>query len=57
VLFNVAPKEYIKSGLLLPDLEGINTIEEQIFIACQKAGINPKKEKISIFKFTAKKYQ
>jgi len=55
-IFNVAPKAYIKSGLLLPDLDGVNTTEEQILIACQKAGINPKKEKISIFKFTAEKY-
>jgi AmmeMemoRadiSam system protein A len=47
----------IKSGLLLPDLEGIDTTEEQISIACQKAGINPLKEKIIIYKFSAKKYR
>lgn len=47
----------LKSGLLLPDLEGIDTVEEQISIACQKAGINPLKEQIIIYKFTAKKYQ
>jgi len=46
-----------KSGLLLPDLEGIDTIEKQIFIACQKGGINPAKEKIIIYKFTVEKYQ
>ncbi len=45
------------SGLLLPDLKGIDTIEKQITIACQKAGIDPVQEKISIYKFTAKKYQ
>ena len=45
-----------KSGLLLPGLEGIKTIEEQIEIACDKAGINSDKEDISIFKFLAKKY-
>lgn len=47
----------LKSGLLLPDLEGVDTAEEQISIACQKAGINPLKEKISIYKFRAKKYK
>lgn len=46
----------VKSGLLLPDLEGIDTAEEQISIACKKAGINPLKEKILIYKFTADKY-
>jgi AMMECR1 domain-containing protein len=46
-----------KSGLLLPDLEGVDTIEQQISIACQKGGINPGKEKIIIYKFTVKKYQ
>ena len=46
-----------KTGLLLPDLEGIDTVEQQILIACQKAGINPQREKILIYKFTVEKYQ
>lgn len=46
-----------KSGLLLPDLEGIDTTEQQISIACQKGGINPGKEKIIIYRFTVKKYE
>ncbi len=46
-----------KTGLLLPDLDGIDTIEKQISIACQKAGINPSFEKILIYKFTVEKYQ
>ena len=46
----------LKTGLLLPDLEGVDTIEKQILIACQKAGINPFQEKIIIYKFTAKKF-
>ena len=45
-----------KSGLLLPDLEGVNTVEQQIAIACQKGRINPQTEKIIIYKFTAEKY-
>jgi AmmeMemoRadiSam system protein A len=47
----------IKSGLLLPDLEGIDTVKKQISITCQKAGINPLKEEIIIYKFTVEKYQ
>ena len=27
-------------GLLLPDLEGVDTVEEQLNIACQKGGID-----------------
>lgn len=46
-----------KSGLLLPDLEGVDTIEKQLSIACQKAGIEPEKEKLIIYKFTAEKYE
>lgn len=30
-----------RSGLLLPDLEGVNTAEEQVRIAMMKAGIHP----------------
>lgn len=45
-----------KTGLLLPDLPGISTPEEQISIACQKAGINPEKEKIFVYRFIAEKY-
>ncbi|GCD08863.1 hypothetical protein Ctaglu_04860 [Clostridium tagluense] len=39
-----------KSGLLLPDLAGVNTIEEQISIVLNKASISPN-EKYSIEKF------
>ena len=46
-----------KTGLLLPDLEGVNTIEKQIYITCQKGGINPTKEKLIIYRFTVKKYK
>jgi len=46
-----------KTGLLLPDLEGVDTIEKQISIACQKGGIDPEREKIFIYKFTVEKYQ
>jgi len=56
VIVKTSPIIY-KSGLLLPDLEGINTVEKQIAIACQKGGINPSKEKIVIFRFTVEKFK
>ena len=55
--FGIIVKTARKSGLLLPDLEGVDTIEQQISIACQKGGIDPQKEKITIYKFAAEKYE
>lgn len=46
-----------KSGLLLPDLEGVDTVEKQFLIACQKGEIDPEKEKVFIYRFTVEKYQ
>lgn len=46
-----------KTGLLLPDLEEVDTVEQQISIACQKGGIDPGSEKIVIYKFTVEKYE
>jgi len=45
-----------KSGLLLPGLPGIHKIEDQLAIVCRKAGINPKEENITIYRFTADKF-
>jgi AmmeMemoRadiSam system protein A len=45
-----------RSGLLLPNLPGINTKEEQLSAVCHKAGINLSKEKVTIFKFNATKH-
>ena len=46
-----------KCGLLLPNLDGVDTVDQQIAICCQKGGINPKQEKITIYRFTVEKYQ
>jgi len=45
-----------KSGLLLPGLKSIDTVEQQLAIACQKAGIDPKKEKLVVYRFRAEKF-
>ena len=55
--FGIIVKAGRKSGLLLPDLEGVNTKEQQISIACEKGGIDPREEKIAIYKFTVEKYE
>ena len=46
----------LKSALLLPNLDGINTAEQQILVTCQKGGINPAKEKTVIHKFKAEEH-
>lgn len=45
-----------RCGLLLLDLDGVDSTDQQIFIACQKGGINPKKDSIQYFRFTVEKH-
>jgi AMMECR1 domain-containing protein len=45
-----------RSGLLLPDLDGVDSVEQQISIACQKAGINLAVDKIILYRFTVEKH-
>jgi AmmeMemoRadiSam system protein A len=44
-----------RRGLLLPDLEGVNTAEQQLSIAMQKAGIAPGTP-VKLFRFEVKRY-
>ena len=57
------PKKYgvivecgFRRGLLLPDLEGVDTVNYQIEICCQKAGIAPD-EPINLYCFEVKRYK
>ena len=57
------PKKYgvivecgFRRGLLLPDLEGVDTVDYQIDICCQKAGIMPN-EPIKLYRFEVKRYK
>ena len=45
-----------RRGLLLPDLEGVDTVEQQIDICRQKAGIDYD-EPIKLYKFEVKRYK
>src|SRR4030043_1228222 len=44
-----------RRGLLLPDLEGVDTVEEQLRITKMKAGILPHEE-VEIYRFEVKRY-
>jgi AmmeMemoRadiSam system protein B/AmmeMemoRadiSam system protein A len=45
-----------RRGLLLPDLEGVDTVDQQIDICCQKAGITPG-EPSNLYSFEVKRYK
>lgn len=45
-----------RKGLLLPDLEGVDTVQEQIDICRQKAGIFPD-EPVKLYRFQVKRYK
>jgi MEMO1 family protein len=44
------------SGLLLPDLEGVESVDEQVAIASRKAGIGPG-QAVELFRFTVTRYR
>ena len=44
-----------RRGLLLPDLEGVDTVEYQVDIAMRKAGIGPG-EPMQMYRFEVKRY-
>ena len=45
-----------RKGLLLPDLEGVDTVEEQVDICRLKAGIGPD-EPVKLYRFEVKRYK
>ncbi len=45
-----------RRGLLLPDLEGVDTVRQQLAIAMAKAGINPG-EPVKVYRFTVERFK
>lgn len=56
VRYGVIVRKGWRTGLLLPDLEGVDTVEEQVAIAKQKAGIRPDDRDVELFRFTVTRY-
>jgi AmmeMemoRadiSam system protein A len=46
-----------KKGLLLPEIEEIETPHEQLDAVCEKSGIDPDKQALELFRFEAEKYE
>ena len=45
-----------RRALLLPDLEGVDTVEQQLRIACRKGDIDPSHDQYSIFRFKVERH-
>ncbi len=53
--FGVIVQRGSRTGLLLPDLEGVNSVEQQLEIARNKAGISPH-EPIQLYRFSVDRH-
>ena len=54
-LYGVIVESVWRRGLLLPDLEGVDTVSEQVRIARMKAGIGPR-EPVRLLRFTVERH-
>lgn len=54
--YGVIVRKGMRTGLLLPNLDGIDTVEEQVSIACQKAGLRPDEPNIKLERFEVIRY-
>ena len=54
--YGVIVRRGSRSGLLLPDLDGVDTVEDQVDIACRKAGIH-KGEPLEMYRFEVIRYK
>lgn len=45
-----------RRALLLPDLEGVETVDQQLRITCRKGGIDPVNDQYSIFRFRVERH-
>ncbi len=55
--YGVIVSKGMRRGLLLPDLEGVDTVEDQIDIAKRKAGISPWEEGVELFRFEVVRHE
>ncbi len=54
--YGVIVESGFRRGLLLPDIEGVDTVEDQVAIARRKAGIAPS-EPVTLHRFTVTRYR
>ena len=54
--YGVIVQSHQRRGVLLPDIEGVNTVDEQVSIAASKAGIDVTKDKYTLQRFTVSRF-
>lgn len=55
-VYGVIVKRGYRTGLLLPDIDGVDSADDQIAIAKQKAGIGPN-ESVELYRFRVTRYE
>jgi len=45
-----------RQALLLPDLEGVDTVEQQLRITCRKGSIDPDADQCRMFRFEVERH-
>ena len=57
--YGVIVEKGFRRGLLLPDLEGVDTVEKQVRIALQKAGLSPFTDlrEVNLYRFKVNRYK
>lgn len=55
-VYGVIVRKGARRGVLLPDLDGVDTVEQQLSIAKRKAGLDPYEEGCSLKRFTVKRH-
>jgi AmmeMemoRadiSam system protein A len=63
-LKDLDPKEYGiivrtedgRQALLLPDLEGVDTVDQQLRITCRKGGIDPDRDRYRLYRFRVERH-
>lgn len=55
-IYGVIVAKGYRRGLLLPQIEGVVTVDEQLRIAKLKAGIHPQDKDVKIYKFKVTRY-
>ncbi|MCX8095026.1 MAG: AmmeMemoRadiSam system protein A [Caldisericia bacterium] len=55
-IYGVIVSKGFRRGLLLPNIEGVDSVEEQLRIAKLKAGIHPKDTDVKIYKFKVTRF-
>ena len=57
--YGIIVEQGMQRGLLLPDLEGVDTVEDQFRIACMKAGLSPETspDEVEISRFEVERHK